>query len=183
MKTFYIISFLICSISLFAQNLKKENSIYRFSAMDIKGNVFDFSSLEGKKILIVNTASKCMYAPQLKDLQDLYLKYKDMNFVVIAFPSNDFFKREPKSNQVIAQRYHKKYKISFPIMSKISVKGDSISPIYDFLTHKSKNGNIDADAKWNFHKYLIDRNGYVFKSLNPGTKPFDPEIVEWIEEN
>lgn len=151
--------------------------------MDMEGNVFDFSCLDGKKILIVNTASKCMFAPQLHDLQKLYEKYEDQNFIIIAFPTNDFFNREPRSNQEIAKHYHKKYKISFPIMSKISVKGDSIDPIYDFLTHKYKNGSLDADVKWNFHKYLIDNKGHIFKSLNPGIKPFDKEIVEWIEEN
>jgi len=183
MKILFIFLYLIFSINSLAQDPGEENSIYRFSVMDVQGNEFDFSCLEGEKILIVNTASKCMYAPQLNDLQELYERYKDRNFIIIAFPANDFFNREPKGNEKIAQRYYKKYKISFPIMSKISVKGDNIHPIYDFLTHKSKNGNIDAEVKWNFHKYLIDRNGYVFKSLNPGTKPFDPEIVEWIEEN
>ena len=181
MKILFTFLFLISSVIFFAQDLGEEYSIYKISVTDVEGNVFDFSGLDGKKILIVNTASKCMFAPQLRDLQKLYEKYKDKNFIVIAFPANDFFNREPRNNHEIAKLYAQKYRISFPIMSKVSVKGDSIHPIYDFLTHKSKNGSLDADVKWNFHKYLIDNHGYVFKSLNPGTKPFDTEIVEWIE--
>jgi len=182
MKLLFTLMLLISSVNFLAQDLGEEYSIYRFSAIDVQGNVFDFCNLEGKKILIVNTASKCMFASQLRDLQKLYEKYKDKGFIVIAFPTNDFFNREPRSNQEIAKHYPEKYKISFPVMSKVSVKGDSIHPIYEFLTHKSENGRLDADVKWNFHKYLIDNQGHVLKSINPVTKPFNTEIVEWIEE-
>ena len=170
------------SMRLLAQNIDEAHTIYQYSLIDIDGNKFDFSCLEGKKILVVNTASKCMYAPQLHDLQKLYEKYKNNNFVVIACPANDFFNREPLDNKEIAKKYRTKYKISFPIVKKISVKGDTIHPLYDFLSHKSLNGNLDADVKWNFHKYLIDNNGFIYKSLSPATKPFDKEIVAWIEE-
>lgn len=181
MKQLVSILWILFPFVICGQELTEANSIYQFSAVDINGNQFDFSCLEGKKILIVNTASKCMYSPQLRDLEELYQKYKEAGFIIIAFPSNDFFNREPRSNKEIDRHYHKKYKISFPIMSKISVKGDSIHPIYDFLTHQSLNGKFDADVKWNFHKYLIDNEGFIYRSIKPATKPYSKDIIEWLE--
>jgi len=163
-----------------ALDLGDEHSIYQFKATDIDGNEFDFACLEGYKILIVNTGSRCMYRNQLKELQELYEKYKDKEFMVIVFPSNDFYKREPYNNLKIKKIDQQKYGINFPIMAKIHVKGKEIDLIYDFLSFYIKNGKSDNPPKWNFHKYLIDRHGFLYKSINPGTSPWDKEITDWI---
>jgi glutathione peroxidase len=185
-KTILILAILFITCFTYAQDSAKiflgsENCIYQFIVKDIDGNDFEFSCLEGKKILIVNTASKCMYRHQLADLQELYEKYKDKNFIIVAFPSNDFFFREPKKNSWIKRHYKGKYGISFPIMTKTVVKGDKIDPVYDFLSYKIKNGKFDSPPKWNYHKYLIDNQGFLYKSINPATNPLDPEITDWIE--
>jgi len=160
-----------------------ENCIYQFKVKDIDGKDFDFGCLEGQKILIVNTGSKCMFRKQLSELQELYSKFKDKGFVVVVFPCNDFYGREPKGNQHIKKIYKEKYGITFPIMSKIHVKGNNADPIYDFLSFKNKNGISDTPPKWNFHKYLIDEQGFLYKSVNPATSPLDKEIINWIENN
>jgi glutathione peroxidase len=182
---------LACVLSFFcpnqasAQEYGLENmpqySIYQFKLTDIHGREFDFSCYEGYKILIVNTGSKCRFRGQLRELQKLYDTYKSQMFVVVAFPSNDFFFREPGSNKRIRRVYLKKYKIDFPVMAKTTVKGDQVDPIFDFLSQEQKNGRSNNPPIWNFHKYLIDSQGFLYKSLKPSTKPFDPEIVEWIK--
>jgi glutathione peroxidase len=164
-----------------AQELTEANSIHQFKATDIDGNEFEFSCLEGQKILIVNTASKCMYAPQLKKLQELYEKYKNTGFCVIAFPSSDFYNREVKTNKQIAKKYREKYGITFPIMQKTHVKNEDLNPVFDFLSNKDFNGNLNATPKWNFHKYLINEKGHLIKSIPPSKSPFDPEIIDWLE--
>jgi len=174
---------LMFSVNLLSQDLTEANSIHQFKLIDVDGNEFDFSCLEGQKILLVNTASKCMFAPQLKKLQELYEKYKNQGFVVVAFPSSDFYNRELKTNKEIAKKYREKHHITFPIISKTKIKGDSIHALFDFLGNKSLNGKFDAPPKWNFHKYLIDNQGYIYKSISPKTGPFNEEIVNWIEED
>jgi glutathione peroxidase len=171
--------------SAFAQDsamyLGPEHSIYQFKTKDIDGKEFDFGCLEGQKILIVNTGSRCMYRKQLGELQNLYNQYKDKGFIVIVFPCNDFYGREPKGNSHIKKVYTEMYGIKFPIMAKTHVKGKETEPIYDFLSYKIKNGKSDNPPKWNFHKYLINRQGFLEKSINPGTNPLDMEIKDWIE--
>jgi len=163
-------------------NSTKE-TIYQFSVDDINGNSFDFSSLKGKKIMIVNTASKCGFTPQYTQLQKLYDAYKDKDFIIIGFPANDFLWQEPGTNQEIATFCQKNYGVTFPMMAKITVKGRKRNPVYVFLTEKSKNGLEDSKVKWNFQKYLIDRNGYLSKVIIPKTIPMDKEITDWIEKD
>jgi glutathione peroxidase len=156
-------------------------NIYQFKVNDLTGNEFDFASLKGKKILIVNTASKCGLTPQYKDLELIYEKYKSKNFVIIGFPANDFMKQEPGSNEEIGAFCQKNYGVTFPMMSKISVKGNDMHPIYQFLTQKSKNGLKDNEVEWNFQKYLIDENGELAKIIKPQTLVTDAEVISWIE--
>ena len=158
----------------------KEN-IYQFKVEDIEGNEFDFSALKGKKIMVVNTASKCGLTPQYKDLQALYDKYKDNNFIIVGFPANNFASQEPGSNDEIATFCERNYGVTFPMMSKISVKGNDMSPLYTFLTQKAKNGIEDSEVSWNFQKYLINENGELEKVISPRTLPTDESIVRWIE--
>jgi glutathione peroxidase len=133
--------------------------------------------------MIVNTASKCGFTPQYAELQKLYENYKDHNFLIIGFPANNFLWQEPGTNEEIASFCKKNYGVSFPMMSKISVKGKGKHPLYAFLTEKSQNGLMDSKVKWNFQKYLIDRQGYLSKVLSPKTIPFDKEIIDWIEKD
>jgi glutathione peroxidase len=157
-------------------------SIYQFKVKDINGKTFDFATLKGKKIMVVNTASKCGLTPQYEELEALYTKYKSKNFVIVGFPANDFMSQEPGSDQEIAQFCKLNYGVSFPMMSKISVKGKEMHPVYEFLTQKAKNGKEDSKVEWNFQKYLIDENGHLAKVISPRVLPNDPSIVAWIEQ-
>jgi glutathione peroxidase len=159
----------------------ESTSIYQFKVKDINGSTFDFASLKGKKIMIVNTASKCGLTPQYEQLEALYTKYKTKDFVIIGFPANDFMSQEPGSDQEIQQFCKLNYGVSFPMMSKISVKGKDMAPIYQFLTQKAKNGKEDSKVEWNFQKYLIDESGQLAKVISPRVSPNDPSIISWIE--
>jgi glutathione peroxidase len=160
----------------------KAETIYQFKVTDLYGQEFDFATLKGKKILIVNTASECGLTPQYKDLESIYKKYKDKNFVIIGFPANNFGSQEPGSNQEIAKFCEMNYGVTFPMMSKISVKGADKSELYQFLTQKSKNGLQDSEVEWNFQKYLINEQGELVKVLSPRVLPTDAAIVGWINE-
>ena len=157
-----------------------DNSIHQFKVADIYGNIFDFSQLKGKKVMIVNTASKCGLTYQYEALQKLYSQYKDLNFVIIGFPSNDFLWQEPGSNDEIIDFCEQNYGVTFPMMSKITVKGTKKHPIYQFLTQKSKNNYRDSRVTWNFQKYLVNKQGRVEKIISPRTRPDSEEIVSWI---
>jgi glutathione peroxidase len=177
MKTFAMIfSLILISSMAFSQK-----SFYDFKVKDIDGKDFDFSSLKGKKVLVVNTASKCGNTPQYADLEKLYEEYKNQKFVIIGFPANNFMKQEPGTNQEIAEFCEKNYGVTFPMMSKISVKGDDTDPLYQWLTTKSKNGVMDSEVKWNFQKYLIDENGKLVDVVDPKVKPYDEKILSWIK--
>ena len=159
----------------------KKMSIHEFKVENINGEEFDFSSLKGKKIMVVNTASKCGLTPQYEKLEALYQKYKNDNFIIIGFPSNDFMGQEPGSNEEIIAFCKKNYGVSFPMMSKVKVKGNDKCDLYSFLTSKSQNGLEDNKVQWNFQKYLLDENGFLVKVLSPRTLPDDPQISSWIE--
>ena len=159
-----------------------DKTIYQFKVKDIDGKVFDFESLRGKKIMIVNTASKCGLTPQYKGLQKLYDRFKSSGFVIIGFPANNFLWQEPGSNKEISVFCEKNYGVTFPMMSKISVKGSDIHPIYQFLTQSKKNGFKNSKVTWNFQKYLIGREGYLEKIVSPRTQPLSEDITSWIEE-
>lgn len=163
--------------------LKSENNvenIYQFKVTDINGEVFDFASLKGKKIMVVNTASKCGLTPQYDDLQALYKKYQDKNFIIVGFPANNFMEQEPGTNEEIAEFCKLNYGVTFPMMEKISVKGKDMHPLYQFLTQKSRNGLEDSEVAWNFQKYLIDEKGHVVMVVSPKTLPTDQKIIDWI---
>ena len=156
-------------------------SIYQFKVEDLSGNTFDFASLKGKKILIVNTASKCGYTPQYEQLEAIYNKYKNKNLVIIGFPANNFMWQEPGTNAEIATFCKSKYGVTFPMMAKISVKGKDMHPIYQFLTQKKLNGVFDSKVEWNFQKYLINEKGQLEQVYMSGVKPNDEKIINWIE--
>ncbi len=159
----------------------KKETIYQFKVKDINGKDFDFADLKGKKIMIVNTASKCGLTPQYEKLEALYEKYKDKNFVIVGFPANDFLSQEPGTNEEIETFCKKNYGVTFPMMSKISVKGKDMHPVYKFLTTEAKNGLSDNKVEWNFQKYLINEQGELEKVISPRIEPDNSEITEWIE--
>ena len=177
-----ILLFLIGIMIGKAQTKKQMNdqTIYQFEVEDITGKAFPLSNLQGKKVMIVNTASKCGLTPQYKELEALYQQYKDKDFIIIGFPANDFLKQEPGTNEEIATFCQVDYGVSFPMMSKISVKGKDMHPLYQFLTQKSKNGVADSKVSWNFQKYLIGKDGHLEKVIAPKTQPYDPEVIQWI---
>ena len=162
-------------------NAQSTKTLYDFKATTIDGEPFDFSSLEGKKVLIVNVASKCGYTPQYAQLEELFLKYGDKNFVILGFPANNFMSQEPGTNAEIKVFCTSKYQVTFPMMSKISVKGKDIDPLYEWLTSKELNGAFDAPVKWNFQKFMINEKGQVVDFASPGDKPFDEKIISWLE--
>jgi len=157
-----------------------KETLYQFKVTDLYGETFDFASLKGKKVIVVNTASKCGLTPQYKDLEAIYKKYKDKGLVIVGFPANNFASQEPGTSKEIAEFCQQNYGVSFPMMEKISVKGDDMAPLYKFLTQKSKNGLQDSEVEWNFQKYLIDEKGELVKVVSPKTLPTDPEITDWL---
>ena len=182
MKHSIFILSILCSVTLLNAQTTKQ-SIHQFKVTDLYGEPFDFSTLKGKKIMVVNTASKCGLTPQYKQLQEIYETYKDSNFVIVGFPANNFMSQEPGDNEEIASFCEKNYGVTFPMMSKISVKGDDMHEVYQFLTQEAKNGVEDSNVSWNFQKYLLDENGYFVKVISPRTLPNNEEIIQWIEGN
>lgn len=170
---------LLLSIGSLSVNAQKQ-VLYDFKVNDIDGKVFDLNSLKGKKVLIVNTASKCGNTPQYEALENLYKKFGPEKFVIIGFPANDFMRQEPGTNAEIKEFCTKKYAVTFPMMEKISVKGDEMAAIYKWLTSKDLNGYADYTVGWNFSKFLIDENGNVAGHVAPSTKPDCDEILTWL---
>jgi glutathione peroxidase len=166
---------------LIASVAHSQSNFYELRAQSIDGNEFSFASLKGKKVIIVNTASRCGFTKQYADLEKLSRKYSASGLVIIGFPSNDFMNQEPGSDAEIKQFCTLKFGITFQMMAKIIVKGKNMSPVYQWLTQKSKNGVMDSEIKWNFQKYLIDENGRLVDVVYSATTPFDPKIVNWIE--
>ena len=172
---------LVFSLILVSSIAFGQQSFYDFKVKDIDGKDFDLSSLKGKKVLVVNTASKCGLTPQYTQLQSIFETYGGDKFTIIGFPANNFASQEPGTNKEISEFCLKNYGVTFKMMSKISVKGDDMAPLYQWLTSKSKNGVMDSDVKWNFQKYLIDENGHLVDVVDPKIKPDDDKIVSWIK--
>jgi glutathione peroxidase len=158
-----------------------KTTLYDFKATTIDGKPFDLSSLRGKKVLVVNVASKCGLTPQYEQLEQLYEKYKDRNFVIIGFPANNFLSQEPGTNAEILEFCTSKYGVTFPMMSKISVKGKDMDPLYKWLTSKDENGIMDAPVSWNFQKFMIDEQGQIAGMASPKESPMSDKIVKWLE--
>ena len=161
-------------------SIMAQKSFYDFTLQTIDGQPFNFASLKGKKVMIVNTASKCGYTPQYKDLQLLNMAYGGDKFVIIGFPANNFMSQEPGTNAEIKEFCTSKYDVTFPMMAKISVKGDDMNPLYKWLTQKALNGVLDSEVGWNFQKYLIDENGKLVGYFKSSVKPLSDEVVMWV---
>lgn len=175
-KTLILLIMIILTVMTNAQN-----GLHGFTVTDIEGRQFDLSTLKGKKVLVVNTASKCGLTPQYEQLQKIYDMYGGDDFEIIGFPANNFNEQEPGTNEDIASFCQKNYGVSFPMMAKISVKGDDMHPVYQWLTQKSRNGVLDSEVSWNFQKYLINEEGQLVRTVEPKVKPDDEVITSWIE--
>jgi len=169
---------IFCTTSASAQKNKPIAKVdfYSLSFNTINGEKFDFKQLKGKKVLIVNTASKCGFTPQFKELEELNKKYGN-NLVILGFPSNDFLGQDPGSNAEIQSFCELNYGVTFQMMEKSSVKGKEKNPVYLWLTDPAKNGWCDKDPSWNFNKYLIDENGNLLEHFGSKVKPLSEELV------
>ena len=175
----YILS-IAAFILLSAFNFPGVNSIHSFKVKSIEGKTIDFSSFKGKKILVVNTASKCGYTPQYDALQKVYNQYKD-KLVIVGFPANNFGGQEPGSDSEIQDFCKANFGVSFPMASKVSVKGSDMAPIYKWLTSKAENGVLDAEVGWNFGKFLLDENGKLLQYFPSKVKPDSDEILKFVK--
>ncbi len=174
----YILTLAIITL-MSAFTLTGVPSIHSFKVKSIDGGMIDFAKFKGKKILVVNTASKCGYTPQYEALQKLSDKYKD-KLVIVGFPANNFGAQEPGSDGEIVEFCKKNYGVTFPLASKISVKGEDIAPIYKWLTSKAENGVLDASIGWNFNKFLLDENGKMIAYFPSKVTPDSEEITKYL---
>ncbi len=156
-------------------------AFHTLSATDIHGKVVGLAQFKGHKVMVVNTASECGYTPQYAQLQELYTTYKDKGLVIIGFPCDQFGGQEPGNEQQIEAFCQKNYGVTFPLMSKVEVKGSAQHPVYQWLTSKARNGVMDSAVKWNFHKYLVDENGKLVMSLESGISPMDERVLNWLD--
>jgi glutathione peroxidase len=172
-----MIRLLIIAFAFFAAG---PATIYKFKVSSIDGDTIDFSKYKGKKILIVNTASKCGYTPQYAELEKLHKAYKN-KLVIVGFPANNFGGQEPGSNAEINEFCQKNYGVSFTMAEKVSVKGADIHPLFKWLTQKSENGVMDAEIKWNFNKFLLDENGKLVAVYPSKVNPMSEEITQHLQ--
>jgi len=156
-------------------------SIYDFKIASIDGGTIDFSKFKGKYILIVNTASKCGFTPQYKGLEQLYKDYSD-KLVIVGFPSDNFHDQEFKDNKDIQAFCEKNYGVTFPLTTRVDVKGDNITPVFDYLTHKAENGQLDAVISWNFNKFLINPEGKLLAHFDSKVTPESTEIIQYLKQ-
>lgn len=173
----YIVGFAMLALMAFAPAVK---NIYSFKVEAIDGGTIDFSKFKGKKILVVNTASQCGYTYQYEGLEQLYNTYKS-KLVIVGFPANNFGGQEPGSNAQIQEFCSSKFKVSFPMAAKVSVKGSDTAPIFKWLTQKSENGVLDANISWNFNKFLLDENGNLIQHFSSRVEPTDEAIVKYLK--
>ena len=169
----------IALIGLLAAFIFTASSIYDFKVAGLEGGSIDFSAFKGKKIMIVNTASKCGNTPQYAELEVLYEKYKD-KLVVVGFPANNFGGQEPGTNEEIKEFCKKNYGVTFPMASKVSVKGDDIDPLFSYLVNEAKKLGIEDPIKWNFTKFLIDENGKLVSVFSHKTKPLSEDVIKFL---
>lgn len=179
-KIFLILAGLFGYKTLNAQHTSPAKSIHPYVVPALTGGKIDFSQFKGKKILVVNTASKCGFTPQYKDLEELSRAYAS-KLVVVGFPSNDFANQDPGSNEEIGAFCKKNYGVSFPMAAKVSVTGENKAPIYQFLTEKNKNGVKNIRILWNFEKILLDENGHILDNWSSRTSPMSPKILEYLK--
>jgi len=178
MRKFILTMFLCLAASAATAQTK---NIYSFTMRSIDGESVSLGSFKGKVVMVVNVASKCGFTPQYTALESIYEKYKDRGFVIVGVPANNFAQQEPGTNEEIKKFCSTKYNVSFPMMSKVSVKGDDKTPLYQYLTDPAQDSKFGGDIKWNFTKFLVDRNGNIVARFEPATTPDASEVQSAIE--
>ena len=178
MRKLTLIAMLCAACTMMAA---QASSIYDFTMKSIDGQQVSLGSFKGKVVLLVNVASKCGFTPQYSALEAVYEKYKDRGLVIVGIPANNFAQQEPGTDAEIKTFCTNKYNVSFPMMSKVSVLGDDKTPLYVFLTGQSTDPKFAGDIKWNFTKFLFDRNGNPVARFEPPVKPDSPEMTAAIE--
>ena len=178
--------FALMSVLGYAQTKSKESksmekSIYSFTMKNIDGKEVPLNTYKGKVVMVVNVASKCGFTPQYKQLEAVYKKYKDQGFVILGFPANNFGHQEPGTNEEIKQFCTSKFDVTFPMFAKISVKGDDINPLYQYLTSKEEDPKFAGDITWNFNKFLIGRDGKIIDRYDSKIVPDDSKVTSAIE--
>ena len=163
------------------KNGEKMNSVHDFTLKDIDGKDVSLGQYRGKVLLLVNVASRCGLTPQYEGLQALYSKYKGKGLEILGFPANNFAGQEPGTNEEIKSFCSLKYNVTFPIFSKISVKGSDIHPLFKYLTDKETDPEFAGDIKWNFNKFLVDKNGKVIARFEPKVTPESEEVVKAVD--
>ena len=179
MKNLLVIMILLTITS--TASSQEAKTFHDFTVESIDGKEVNLGEFKGKKVLVVNTASKCGLTPQYEKLQALYEEHGGDSFEIIGFPANNFLRQEPGTDEEIKEFCTINYGVTFPMMSKISVKGKNQHPLYAWLTKKDQNGVMDSKVKWNFQKYMIDENGELVNMVSPRTSPTNDTIVDWIK--
>jgi glutathione peroxidase len=156
-------------------------SFYDLSAETLEGDAYSFADLKGKRVLVVNTASKCGYTPQYEPLEELHKRYVDQDLVILGFPCNQFGRQEPGSSSDIREFCTRNYGVSFQMMSKVDVKGENQHPVYAWLTNQTQNGVGDHKVRWNFHKFLINEKGELVAALGSGADPLGDDVIAFAE--
>lgn len=179
---FTLVAMACAAISFKAKKKEKAppNTIYNFKVPSIEGGTIDFSQFKGKKILVVNTASKCGYTPQYEGLEKLYKEHKDQ-LVIVGFPANNFKGQEPGTNEEILEFCKVRFGVTFPLASKVDVVGDNTHPLFKWLTTKDQNGVLDATIAWNFNKFLLDENGKLLAYFPSKTTPESADILKYLK--
>tara|TARA_B110000444_G_scaffold261369_1_gene312970 strand:- start:1839 stop:2432 length:594 start_codon:yes stop_codon:yes gene_type:complete len=161
-------------------SIASPSDFYTLTCKTLDGEGFNFKSLRGKKVLIVNTASECGFTPQYEGLQKLHEEYGGDEFVILGFPCNDFGKQESGTSEEIGNFCSKNFGVTFQMMEKVSVNGANTHPVYNWLLNKSDNGVSNHNVRWNFHKFLIDENGALVASLRSGVNPMDKSVINFL---
>ena len=173
---------LFCLLLCVTAVMAADKTVYDFTLNSIDGQPAPLAAYKGKVVLLVNVASRCGYTPQYTALESSYEKYKDRGLVIVGIPANNFGAQEPGTNQEIKTFCSSKYHVTFPMMAKVSVKGEDITPLYQFLTDKSSNPQSGGEIKWNFTKFLIGPDGRVITRFEPEITPDSPQLTSAIEE-
>ena len=176
----FLISAILMVTVLSAASPVKQKTLHDFKIESIDGKTINFAKYKGKKLLIVNTASKCGYTPQYKALEEIQQKYKG-KLVVVGFPSDNFGGQEFQQNSEIKEFCQKNYGVTFPLTTRVDVKGDNATPIFKYLCDKAQNGVLDAKIGWNFNKFIVDENGKVLAYFDSKTKPDSPEVLKYLQ--
>ncbi len=176
-KTLLVVGIGVVTMAARAQ----AGSVYDYTMKSIDGKPTPLSSFKGKVVMLVNVASRCGYTPQYEGLEKLYEQYKDRGFVIVGIPANNFGAQEPGTNEEIKTFCKSKYSVTFPMMSKVSVKGEDTTPLYQYLTGSSTDPNHSGEIKWNFTKFLVDKNGNVIDRFEPAVTPGDAQVASAIE--